>query len=67
MVDSSPSQISISGVKSDALGTIMKELLPNKPSQLMKDLPKTTDRMFYNGKSLYIIDVLLYGLVRLVK
>ncbi|KAG8554789.1 hypothetical protein GDO81_003897 [Engystomops pustulosus] len=47
--DRSPLRTNVSGVKSDPLGTIMKELLPNKPSQLMKDLPKTTNRLPTNG------------------
>ncbi|KAM4019478.1 uncharacterized protein ACNLHF_000188 [Anomaloglossus baeobatrachus] len=47
--ESPPSRSSASGIKSDPLGTIMKELLPNKPSRLMKDLPKTTNRLPNNG------------------
>ncbi|XP_073496199.1 uncharacterized protein [Phyllobates terribilis] len=47
--ESPPSRTNVSGIKSDPLGTIMKELLPNKPSQLMKDLPKTTNRLPNNG------------------
>ncbi|XP_040261046.1 uncharacterized protein LOC120977263 [Bufo bufo] len=38
-----------SGVKSDPLGTIMKELLPNKPSRIMKDMPKSANRLSNNG------------------
>ncbi|KAM3912067.1 uncharacterized protein RB166_020546 [Leptodactylus fuscus] len=44
-----PLRPNVSGVKSDPLGTIMKELLPNKPSRLMKDLPKTTNMLPSNG------------------
>ncbi|XP_056397292.1 uncharacterized protein LOC130291884 [Hyla sarda] len=56
MKESSTSQTNIAGVKSDPLGTIMKELLPNKPSGLMKDLPKTTKRFPSNGTGGYISD-----------
>ncbi|XP_066436620.1 uncharacterized protein [Eleutherodactylus coqui] len=45
----SPSQGNVPGVKSDPLGTIMKELLPDKPSRLIKDLPKTTNGLSNNG------------------
>ncbi|XP_077140607.1 uncharacterized protein LOC143805309 isoform X2 [Ranitomeya variabilis] len=47
--ESTSSRTNVSGMKSDPLGTIMKELLPNKPSPLMKDLPKITNRLPNNG------------------
>ncbi|XP_053329300.1 uncharacterized protein LOC128503279 [Spea bombifrons] len=36
------------GIQPDPLGTIMKELLPNKPGRLMNDLPKATP--YKNGR-----------------
>ncbi|MEE6505552.1 hypothetical protein FKM82_005557 [Ascaphus truei] len=43
-------QINVSAVKPDLLGTIMKELLPNKPGRLMNDLPKNSrDPLYKNG------------------
>ncbi|XP_068104586.1 uncharacterized protein [Hyperolius riggenbachi] len=40
--------------KSDPLGTIMKELLPSKPGQLMMDRPKSSDTFYRNGS--YVSD-----------
>ncbi|XP_063288373.1 uncharacterized protein LOC134572961 [Pelobates fuscus] len=38
-----------SPVKSDPLGTIMKELLPNKPGRIINDQPRTNRNTYHNN------------------
>lgn len=50
--DRSVAPANVSKPKPDALGTIMKELLPSKPGKLMTDQPKNNDFLYRNGKCL---------------
>ncbi|KAM5145342.1 uncharacterized protein ACMZJ9_012686 isoform 1-T3 [Mantella aurantiaca] len=47
--DGSVVSANVPGPKSDPLGTIMKELLPNKPGRLMTDLPNNNEILHRNG------------------